>query len=79
MNQNLNLTNTENKNFLENLKSVLNQMEELRSSKEFDKYYSPEKGQYYDDKYKIYIKAQDQVEYLIEEIEEEINSTKEVA
>jgi len=79
MNQNLDLTNTENKNFLENLKSVFNQMEELRSSKEFDKYYSPEKGKYYDDKYKIYIKAQDQVEYLIEEIEEELNSTKEVA
>lgn len=73
MDQNKDLTFTENKNFLENLKSVFNKMEKLRSSKEFQQYYSPDKGKYYDDKYNIYIKAQDQIEYLIEDIEEEIN------
>tara|TARA_R100000935_G_C2792592_1_gene146657 strand:- start:707 stop:982 length:276 start_codon:yes stop_codon:yes gene_type:complete len=70
------LSLTENKDFLENLKTVLNEMENLRNSKEFDKYYSPKKGQYYDDKYKIYITAQDQVEDLIQDIEEEINLNK---
>ena len=69
MNQLNELTLKENNNFLHKLKITMNTMDNLRKSYEFQKFYDPKKGKYFDDKYKIFTNCQDQIESLIEEIE----------